>query len=138
MLLLSKISGSAIKNFSSPAFMQEVPYFSLISRQSVLLSELQSAVEPRKALFSRCRHTHCSVHVSGGDDDDGGGGDDDDGEDGDGDVGEDGGDDAATSFCVMCMLVVFFLHPNRKITNLNFECEKKPTAKLCKIFTTKN
>ena len=63
MLLLSKISGSAIKNFSSPAFMQEVPYFSLISRQSVLLSELQSAVEPRKALFSRCRHTHCSVMV---------------------------------------------------------------------------
>ena len=84
MLLLSKISGSAIKNFSSPAFMQEVPYFSLISRQSVLLSELQSAVEPRKALFSRCRHTHCSVHVSGGDDDGGGGGGDDD---------DDGGDD---------------------------------------------
>ena len=83
MLLLSKISGSAIKNFSSPAFMQEVPYFSLISRQSVLLSELQSAVEPRKALFSRCRHTHCSVHVSGDDDGGGGGGDDDD----------DGGDD---------------------------------------------
>ena len=90
MLLLSKISGSAIKNFSSPAFMQEVPYFSLISRQSVLLSELQSAVEPRKALFSRCRHTHCSVHVSGGDDDD----DDDGGGD---DKGEDGGDGAATS-----------------------------------------
>ena len=67
----------------------------------MLLSELQSAVEPRKALFSRCRHTHCSVHVSGGDDDGGGGGDDDDGEDGDGDVGEDGGDGAATSV-VLC------------------------------------
>ena len=113
MLLLSKISGSAIKNFSSPAFMQEVPYFSLISRQSVLLSELQSAAEPRKALFSRCHHTHCSVHVSGGDDDDGGGGDDDKGGDGDGDVGEDGGDGAATSFCVMCMLVAFFIQTEK-------------------------
>ena len=78
-----------------------------------------------------------TVHVSGGDDDDGGGGDDDYGEDGDGDVAQDGGDDAATSFCVICMLVVFFLHPNRKITNLNFECEKNQQPNYVKYLSQK-